>query len=98
MGITCAFAMREITTLLIQHGRLIFYMNYFVRRIIYRRITPHNMIWGLLIWFIIFLAGLLLALTGVGAIIGIPIMFWSGTVYILYYGLGKGKWAFWQDW
>jgi hypothetical protein len=56
------------------------------------------MIWGLLIWFIIFLAGLLLALTGVGAIIGIPIMFWSGTVYILYYGLGKGKWAFWQDW
>lgn len=55
------------------------------------------MVVGLLVWFIIFICGFLLSITVVGAIIGVPIMLVSGAVYVLYYGLGKGKWAFWQD-
>ena len=56
------------------------------------------MIWGLLVWFIIFICGFLLSIVPMGVFVGVPIMSWSVAVYVLYYGLGKGKWAFWQDW
>jgi hypothetical protein len=56
------------------------------------------MIWGLIIVWIIFLAGFLLSITVIGAIIGVPIMLMSGAVYFLYYGLGRGKCAVWQEW